>query len=113
MPIQIENISDETHQRHIILFEESEIALTLRYYPTVQIWCADVEYKDSAAYGHKLSGGVLHMRSRNFPFDLTVTVENGSGLDPFRADDFLTGRCKLYLLDAADMELIRATPVPL
>lgn len=113
MPIQIENITSEAHQRHTILFEESEIVLTLRFYATVQIWCMDVEYKGKVAQGHKLSAGVLHMRSRNYPFDFVIRLEDGAGLDPFRADDFVSGRCKLYLLDAADMVVIRATPVPL
>ena len=111
--IQVENITDEPHQTHTILFDESEIALTLRFYPTVQMWCFDATYKDSIVSGMKLSVGVLHMRSRNLPFDFAVIDTLGAILDPFRLDDFSTGRCELYMLDADDMALIRATPVPL
>lgn len=113
MPKQLENITDETNQQHVILFEQSEIALTLRFYPTVQLWAFDVTYKGIVATGYKLSVGVLHLRSRNLPFDFAVTANDGSGMDPIRADDFVTGRCSLYLLDSADMELIRAAPVPI
>lgn len=113
MPVQIENITDEPHQRHVILFEESEIELTLRFLPVVQIWVFSVGYKGAQASGYKLSNDVLHMRSRNFPFDFTVRDLSGAGLDPFRIDDFSTNRCALYMLDADDMETVRDAPVPL
>jgi len=113
MPIELTNISSDTDQRHVILFQDSEIELRLRYYPTRQFWAFDVAYKGVVASGYKLSVGVLHMRSRNLPFDFVVQDNSGEGLDPLRADDFTTGRCTLLLLDAADMELIRAAPVPI
>ncbi|MBL1319597.1 MAG: hypothetical protein JKY80_01945 [Mariprofundaceae bacterium] len=111
--IQIENITAEAHQRHTILFQESEVILTLRFYPTVSMWCFDAEYKTSVVSGMKLSVGVLHMRSRNLPFDFAVIDTLGDVIDPFRLDDFETGRCELYMLEPADMALIRATPVPI
>lgn len=113
MPLQIQNITDEAHQRHVIVFDESEIELTLRFHPTVEMWTFDTVYKTLNADGYKLSVGVLHMRSRNFPFDFVVRDQTDAGLDPFRLDDFSTGRCALYLLDAADMEIVRDAPVPL
>ncbi len=113
MAVRIQNITAEPHQRHVLLFEESEIVLVLRYYPTIETWAYDVEYKGQVASGYKLSVGVLHMESRNFPFDFIVADVAAAGLDPFRIDDFSTDRCALYLLDAADMEVIRDGPVPL
>jgi hypothetical protein len=110
---QIENITDEPHQRHTIVFEESEIALELRFLPVVEMWFVNVEYKGVVASGYKLSADVLHMRSRNFPFDFTVLDLSNSGIDPFRIDDFSSGRCGLYLVESADMEAIRGAPVPL
>ena len=113
MAVKIQNITDETHQRHTIIFDGSEIIVALRFHPTVEMWVLDIEYKSQLANGHKLSVGVLHMRSRNFPFDFVVIDAEDVGLDPFRRDDFSTGRCALYLLDAADMEAVRDAPVPL
>ena len=111
--IQIQNINGEAHQRHIVLFEESEIVLTLRFYPTIEMWAYGVEYKGRIANGYKLSCGVLHMQSRNFPFDFVVKDLTDSGLGPFRLDDFATNRCALYMLEASDMEAVRGAPVPL
>ena len=111
--IRLDNITDETHQRHTIVFEESEIVLVLRFHPTVGMWTFDATYKDSQVLGRKLSVGVLHMVSRNLPFDFIVTANAGTGLDPFRRDDFSTGRCTLNMLEADDMEVVRGAPVPL
>ena len=113
MPLRIQNITAEAHQQHIIVFDESEIELTLRYYFPVEMWAFDVVYKDNVANGYKLSTDVLHMRSRNLPFDFIVRDNTDAGLDPFRLDDFAAGRCSLYLLDSSDMELIRDAPVPI
>ena len=108
---KLQSITDEPHQRHTVVFEESEITLSLRYLPTVEIWIMDVSYRGRDTRGIKLSTGVLHMRSRNHPFDFIVTDNVGIGLDPIRADDFSTGRCSLYLLEADDMQEIRGAAV--
>lgn len=109
MALQIENISDDAIQQHIILFEENEINLTLRFYEIVQMWCFDATYKDKSVFGIKLSAGVLHMRSQNFPFDFLV--ETTEGIDPYKIDDFSTARSSLYLVTREDMETIRGVDV--
>lgn len=108
---QLQNLTDDITQRHTIIFEESEIALTLRYHPTAQFWSVDLDYKDHTVKGHKLSLDVLHMASRNLPFDFLVRDSSGTGLDPYRRDDFATGRCRLYLLEPDNMEALRGAPV--
>lgn len=111
MALQIENITDEAYQGHIIVFEEDVIELDLRFYPTTQIWCFDVTYKEKSVSGIKLSAGVLHMRSQNFPFDFVV--ETTQGIDPFRINDFSDGRCSLYMVTREEMEAVRDAPVPI
>lgn len=113
MASKILNIDGDAHQRHTLQFGEEEITLSLRYHPTVEMWTMDVGYQGQSASGYKLSVGVLHMQSRNFPFDFIVGDNSGQGLDPIRRDDFESGRCSLYLLDAADMENLRGVPVPI
>ncbi len=109
----IENISDETSQRHSILFQETEIILTLKYSPTVEMWSADVSYKNFNIYGFALTCGVLHMESSNTPFGFAIQDTSGLGLDPFRRDDFLTGRTAMYLIEPDEMTDIRGIEVPL
>ena len=111
--IKLQNLTDQANQRHTVLFEESEAIVVLRYHPIIEMWVMDVEYKGDEAKGYKLSVGVLHMESRNFPFDFIVADTTGSGIDPYRLDDFARDRCRLYMLEADDMEAVRDAPVPL
>lgn len=104
--IKIKNISSEAHQRHTIIFRESEIILTLRFQLTLSQWFFDVEYGGKNTYGVKLATGPLHIQGRNYPFDFAVSDLSGIGQDPFRIDDF-TDRCVLYMLEPAEMNIIR------
>lgn len=110
---RVENITAEPHQRHILLFQQSEIVLTLRFYPRTEIWVFDVEYGGRAIYGVKLSVGVPHMVSKNFPFDFLVNDRSNNGLDPFRREDFAEERCRLFLLEPDDMVDVRGGEVSL
>jgi hypothetical protein len=108
---RIQNITDEPIQRHTILFEKAEIIFTLRFYPRTQIWMFDAEFGDKKVYCLKLSVGVLHMLSQNQPFDFVCIDRSGNGIDPFTRQDFSGGRCNIYMLEAADMVLIRGIEV--
>lgn len=110
---RITNITEEAKQRHTILFQESEIVLRLQFNPTVQIWSFDAEYKNFRVFGLKLSCGVLHMRSKNQPFDFVIRDASGTGLDPFRSKDFSEGRCELYLVEPDELREIRGVAVPI
>ena len=105
--LKIQNITDEPIQRHSILFQESEIILTLRFYPRSQIWCFDAEYLDWSVKGIKLSVGVLHIAGQNRLFDFVVRDFSNNGIDPFAKTDFSNDRCSLYMLEQDDIEDIR------
>jgi hypothetical protein len=107
---QITNITAEPAQRHLILLNDSEISLTLRFYPKSGMWCFDAEYNGRKVLGVKLTCGVLHMLSQNQPFDFIVT--SGEDLDPFRPNDFSGERCSLYMLESEDMTEYRGIEVP-
>lgn len=109
--IRIENIGNETLQRHVILFQETEVILILRYLPMVSIWVMNVEYKGRKANGLKLSTKTPHMLSQNFPFDFLVSDNNATGLDPIDRNDFANNRCTLFMLEPDDIEQLRGQPV--
>lgn len=104
---RITNITDEPIQRHTIIFEESEITLTLRFFPRHEFWAIDIEYSNYQVFGIKLSIGVLHITSGNMPFDFVVVDASNNGIDPFRRNDFSDGRCNLYMFEREDMIEIR------
>ncbi len=107
---QINNITDQPYQQHTIIFERQSITLELRFLPQVQRWMINVSYRGRPVSGVFLALGVLHINNNLFPFDFIVTESSGSELDPFKADDFVS-RCKLYMLEADEMESIRGLPV--
>ena len=112
MAVRINNITDEAHQRHIVILDDQEVELTLRFLPVVESWFIDVTYGGRSAAGFKLSLNTLHMLSQNYPFDFVVQDLSGRGVDPFRIDDFSENRCALFMLQTADMAEIRGADVP-
>lgn len=106
--IKIQNITSEPYQEHILLFNETEITIRLRFFELIGFWSLDVEYKGKAIYGVKLSIGTLLITSQNLPFDFAIDDLSNSGIDPFKADDF-TSRCNLYLIETSEIEIIRNT----
>lgn len=113
MPRIIQNITDAPAQKHTLIFNDIQVILKLRFLSTIESWIFDLEYGDNTIYGVKLSVGVLHIASSNFPFDFEVYDASGNGTDPFRLTDFSSGRCVLYLYDNENMERVRGTGVPL
>ena len=108
---EIVNITEDANQRHLIALDDGEIIFALRFYPTIGQWCFDVDFQGKSVKGVKISLGVLHILSQNYPFDFIVLDLSGDGVDPFKVDDFSGGRCKLYILDPDDMEEVRGVPV--
>jgi hypothetical protein len=110
---KITNITADPSQRHILLIEDEEIIFNLRFYPTIEMWAFNIEYKGLKVSGSKISLGVLHISNSNFPFDFAAIDKSGNGIDPFKLDDFHGGRCSLFILDQDDMENFRGVPVAL
>lgn len=111
--IEIMNITDYPFQKHTIITPDAPVTVELRYYPKAFFWTISVRYKEKVVNGVKLALGVLHMRSQNLPFDFIVEDKSNTGVDPFKADDFSSGRSRLIMLERADMESIRREPVPI
>lgn len=112
MAIKINNITDETHQRHLVIVDEQEVTVVLRFLPVVERWVVNVSYAGRELNGTMLALNTLHMQSANFPFDFIVSDLTGRGVDPFRRDDFSDDRCALFMLEAEDMAEIRGQNVP-
>ncbi|EIL4299168.1 hypothetical protein LLL07_004629 [Salmonella enterica] len=108
----ITNITDESIQQHVLIFDRGEAVVTIRYLPTVEMWKMRVEYNGDYIDGVKLSLGTLHFRHKNWPFDIVLLCADNSGIDPYRADDFASGRIEMYLVTPEEMIYIRGGDVP-
>jgi len=109
---KISNVTDEPIQRHVLLFERGEAVMTIRHLPTVEMWKMRMEYQGDFIDGVKLSLGAIHFRHKNWPFDIALLCTDNSGLDPYRADDFASGRVELYMVTPEEMIQIRGGDVP-
>lgn len=110
---KVQDIGPDADQRHVLLFQETEITLTLRFFAPVERWTFDAAYKNFSIKGVALSLNTPHMESANQPFDFLVLDNSGQQIDPFRLEDFAEGRCSLYLLEPDDMAELRGAEVPL
>ena len=108
---QLTNINNEPIQSFILLVGDEEAMIQLRFYPTIQAWYFNLEFRGIPINGIKLSLGVLHINSYNFPFDFIIEDTSGSGIDPFKVDDFQVGRINLYMLTAEEMAAYRGYSV--
>ena len=109
----IDNITTENFQRHTILFQDREIVLHLKFFTMLQQWFFDVEYKDFSLFGKHIAVNTYHLITSNQPFDIIALDNSQVGLDPFRFNDFSSGRVSLLLLEPDDLTKIRGEPVPL
>lgn len=109
---RVVNISDEPIQDHHILIDGVLVDIQLRFMPTIQCWFMSIKVGEYIMNGVKMSGSTLHIDYMNLPFDFLVIVTDESKLDPFRIDDFVTGRCELYVVTAEEMAQVRGGQVP-
>lgn len=113
----VENITSEYIQNHALEFSRGLVNLTLIYEKPVQMWKMNVTYTrlddavQPAINGVKLALSTVHFIHRNWPFDFAVVDTTGSGVDPYRDDDFETGRCELYFITPDEMIKIRGVDV--
>lgn len=114
----VENITSEFIQTHTLEFSRGLAVVQLTYEQAVQMWKMNVTYtragddeSQNPIYGVKLSLSTLHFKHRNWPFDFTVVDTTNNGVDPYRSDDFETGRCELYFITPDEMIQIRGVDV--
>lgn len=113
MAIKVLNITNDARQRHTISTPARDVILVLYYFATVQSWFMDVEYGERSVKGVRLVVGASLLPSAGLPLDFRVQDTQNIGLDPYSVDDFVTDRCRLFMLSAEDMERLRGQPVPL
>ena len=99
---QITTLTASANQQVSVVLEDKSLAtLTLTFRPRIQRWTLDASYNSNAkkAAGLMLSvhPNLLRAFRNTWPFGLAVVSTDGA--DPFRQDDFTTGRISLYILD--------------
>ena len=92
--------ADASQELSVILDDGSVLQFTFNYRPAAQRWSVDVLYGEFGANGVLLATHPNLLRTwRNIlPFGLAITSQDSA--DPFKLDDFTSGRITLYVLDS-------------
>lgn len=101
-------LNDGLNQKFSIDLDRKKLEINI-IFNSLGVWFLNFVFNQEKVYSVKLTIGVFHLESNNFPFDFIVADE-GDGLDPYKSDDFLQ-RCKLYLVEKSEVEAIKGTEI--
>lgn len=105
--LEITTLTNEPKQRHTLVLENNETVDFRLYFSTrCESWYFDFAYNDFICSGLKvvLSPNVLRQFKRILPFAFAFISQNN--VEPFRIDDFSSGRVSMYILNEDDIALI-------
>lgn len=101
----IDSINESPRQNFTLVGENGErIGLYLYYLPTQEGWFFDLTFGGFSTTGNRVTLGpnILYNYANLLPFGLMCfAVDQG---EPLSLTDFASGRCKLYLLNTAEVE---------
>ena len=106
----INNLTDNPRQSFQVPIEGGEyIQFNLYYYVTQKSWFFDFTYNNYTANGNRivLSPNTLRHLKNIIPFGLAFMAEGN--VEPFDLTDFSSGRVKMYILNAGEVEEIEST----
>lgn len=88
------------------LSDGSKVTIRLVYRSRIQKFFVDVTWGSWTANSLRVCNvpNILEQWTNVLPFGILCTVADG--LEPFLANDFVSGRCGLYILEQADIQLI-------
>lgn len=104
---RLDRLTDSAKQRYIVPLDDGgSFTLHLQYMPRVQMWKADIQQGDFILNGILVTSypNILRQYKNILQFGIMVAVEDGT--DPRYQDDFVTGRAKMYVLNADDIAYI-------
>ena len=106
---EITTITDEPIQRHTLVLENNEtVDFRLFFKPRMQSWYYDFQYlNNEPVKGSKvtLSPNALRQYRKTLPFGFAFYTTDGD-VEPFKLDDFSSGRVKFGILNAQEIEQI-------
>ena len=98
--VQITNLTDAADQTtSVILADGSALEINLNFRPTTKRWTMDFSYGTfiKKAMGLSVHPNLLRRYRNIIPFGIAIVSTDQC--DPFKIDDFASGRAKLFILD--------------
>lgn len=104
---EITTLTSSPNQRHQLVLESNDtVDFRLYYLGRMQSWYYDFTYNNTIVNCNKvvLTPNSLRSFKKILPFGLAFV---GKGdIEPFRIDDFSSGRVKMYVLNSDEVEQI-------
>ena len=103
----ISSITSDARQKFSVPLDNgNSVSFSLYYYPTQYSWYFDFTYKDHTSQGNRvvLSPNTLRQYRNIMPFGVAFISEGV--VEPFKINDFSTGRVKMYILDSQEVQQI-------
>lgn len=95
-----------TQTMKLVLDTKELVQFDLRFMPTQRSWYCNVIYKEIELYGLKVAlfPNILRHFKNMLPFG--IMFKSNDHVEPFKLDDFTTGRVQMYVLNADEVEQI-------
>ena len=103
-------ITSNPHQTYNLKTDEGDnITITLRYCPSQQMWMLNTSYKSLwTLNGIKVVDDINILKQYENIIPYGISCISDDFIDPFLVTDFSTQRCKLFLLNSADILAYKA-----
>jgi len=85
-----------------------ELNCTLRFFPTQNQWILDIVSDNFNVFGITLVNSINILRQYLRIITFGILISGGTGLDPYRIDDFEQGRSNFFLLNETDLVDVEA-----
>lgn len=86
--------------------EEEDVTLTLRFIPSQETWFLDVESESLTVRGLALTSFVNILDPYHNNISWGLYIWSADGFDPWRIDDFTTGRIRVVVLEGLEYAVI-------
>lgn len=104
----LNTLTDSAYQSVNFVTKEGEnVKLTFRFLPSQESWIFDVESESLTIYGLTLSAFVNLLDPYHNNITWGMYVWSQDGFDPWRIDDFSTGRIKIAVAEDLEYAVIR------
>lgn len=95
-----------TQTMKLVLDTKELVQFDLRFMPTQRSWYCNIIYKEIELYGLKVAlfPNILRHFKNMLPFGIMFKANDH--VEPFKLDDFTTGRVQMYVLNQDEVEQI-------
>lgn len=113
----LNNLNDAADQlMHVPLADGSIAQFEFIYRPAAQRWSLNVTHPSLTIRGLNITQGPNILRQWRNVVSFGLAVISVTGLDPIQVGDFLNGNVLVYVMSAAEVQLVESqilAPVPL